>query len=55
MTAAVSMHLLRIESSFTRLQNLTDQPGVISETVSQVAGEFIPPLRSIEAHLTAAA
>lgn len=47
----VTMHLLRIEASFLRLRDATTANGALAETVSQIAGEFVPPLRAIQAQL----
>lgn len=44
----ISFHLLRIDGSLTRLRTLVASDQVLSETASQIAGEFIPPLRAIE-------
>src|SRR3546814_1558535 len=50
----ISIHVLRIEACSRKLQTLVGAPSgeiIFSETVSRLAGEFIPPLRSIEAQL----
>lgn len=50
----ISIHLLRIETCSIKLRALVDGPAdeiVFAETVSRYAGEFVPPLRSIEAQM----
>src|SRR3546814_9577859 len=50
----ISIHVLRIEACSRKLQNLVGAPSgeiIFSTTVPSLAGEFIPLLRSIEAHL----
>lgn len=44
----LSFHYIRIEASNIRLSRLLANKFVINESISQVAGEIIPPLRSIE-------
>lgn len=45
----ISFHLLRIDASLARLASIANTEHVLSETISQVAGEFVPPLRALEA------
>jgi hypothetical protein len=50
----ITMHLLRLEACSNKLQALVSVPPeeiVFAETVSRYAGEFIPPLRAIDAQL----
>src|SRR3546814_1684734 len=49
-----ALPIFRIEACSRKLQTLVGAPSgeiIFSETVSRLAGEFIPPLRSIKAQL----
>ena len=47
----LSFHVIRLEASCQKLETIVSNELVLAETVSQVTGEIIPPLRAIEAQL----
>lgn len=47
----LSIHLMRIDASVTRVARSITDGVVLAETIGQLAGEVVPPLRALEAAL----